>query len=153
MSDGIYINPIRKHQPPEGRHLNVTCSGNSYPAMTDNDVSWTKHNNDSFKHNGRYLVIDNVNRINSGTYVCSVIIILTPTFGHPINVTGTTTAEVDVICKYSCGKVCRFAVFISIKLRYYMYEWCLHVNTQTAFEVVKILNQSLTLILDVICEN
>lgn len=100
MLDGIDIKPISKTQPTEGTFFNITCSGNSNPAMTDDDVSWTKQNNKTFKGNGRQLVFANINRKNGGTYICSVFIQLTPNFGSQVNVTGTTTAEVDVLCKY-----------------------------------------------------
>lgn len=45
-------------------------------------------------------MIDNVNRLDSGTYVCSVALQLSPTIGQTVNVTGSTTVEVDVLCKY-----------------------------------------------------
>lgn len=94
------INPIKKNKPIEGQVLNITCSIMSYLVLTDRDVTWTKKNNRGFIHNGRHLVIDNVNRIDSGIYICSVVIQFKPTFGHPVNFTGTTTVEVDVLCKY-----------------------------------------------------
>lgn len=100
MSDGIEINNITKKEPNEGTQLLITCSGQSYPAMTDNDVTWTKQNDVSFNSKGKELVIDNINRVDSGNYVCSIVIELEPTFGQPINVTGRTTVEVDVFCKY-----------------------------------------------------
>ncbi|CAC5421782.1 unnamed protein product [Mytilus coruscus] len=96
---GIIINPIKKNQPSEGQVLNITCSVTSYLVLTDRDATWTKKNNRWFIHNGRHLVIDNVNRIDSGIYICSVVIQFKPTFGHPVNFTGTTTVEVDVLYK------------------------------------------------------
>lgn len=68
--------------------------------MTSNDVKWSKQNNDTFHRKGPQLVIDHVYRSDSGTYVCFVLIQLTPTVGKHVNVTGTTTVEVDVLCKY-----------------------------------------------------
>ncbi|CAC5383868.1 unnamed protein product [Mytilus coruscus] len=94
---GIEIDTITKEKPIEGTRLTVICSGQSYPAMTDGDVTWTKQNNVTFNLKGKRLVIDNTNRLDSGTYVCSVVIKLIPTTGQPISVAGRTTVEVDVI--------------------------------------------------------
>ncbi|CAC5421796.1 unnamed protein product [Mytilus coruscus] len=96
---GIKINPIKKNQPTEGQVLNITCSVKSYLVLTDYDATWTKKNNRGFSLNGRHLVINNVNRIDSGIYICSVVIQFKPTLGHPVNFTGSTTAEVDVLYK------------------------------------------------------
>lgn len=101
LSDGIEIVPVSKKITVVGARLTATCSGKSYPAMTDNDVTWTKQNNYTFSIKGRLLLIDNVNRLDSGTFVCSVVINLIPTIGQPINVTERTTVEVDVLCKYN----------------------------------------------------
>lgn len=101
MSDGIELNLINKTKPTEGTGLNITCSGQSNPVFTDEDVKWTKQNdNEDFSQSGRFLYIEHVNRSQSGTYACSVVIRLTPTIDQPVNVTATTTVEVDVLCKY-----------------------------------------------------
>ncbi|CAC5421786.1 SN [Mytilus coruscus] len=97
---GIEISSIMENQPIEGGVLNITCSGQSNPAMRDNDVIWTKQYNNTFGMKGQRLVVRNVNRIDSGIYICSVVIQLNPNFGQPVTVTGTTTAKVDVLCKY-----------------------------------------------------
>lgn len=68
--------------------------------MTNSDVKWYKQKNNTFNRVGLQLVIDNVNRLDSGTYVCSAVIQLIPTFGQTVNVTGSTTVEVDVVCEY-----------------------------------------------------
>lgn len=80
--------------------LLISCNVRSYPAVTNNDVIWTKQNNATFQKKGQQLVISNVNRVDSGIFVCSVLITLTPTIGQPVNVTGSTNVEVDVLCKY-----------------------------------------------------
>lgn len=100
MSDGVETVTVSKKEPVEGTRLTVTCTGKSYPAMTDNDVTWTKQNNNTFIRKGRILLVDNINRLDSGTFLCSVVIKLIPTIGQSINVTGRTTVEVDVLCKY-----------------------------------------------------
>lgn len=68
--------------------------------MTRNDVKWSKKNNNTFSSRAQQLVISNVNRVDTGTYVCSVVLKLTPSVGQSVNVTGSTTVEVDIICKY-----------------------------------------------------
>ncbi|VDI02567.1 Hypothetical predicted protein [Mytilus galloprovincialis] len=65
--------------------------------MTSNDVHWSKQNNNTFRRVGFQLAVDNVNRLDRGIYVCSVVIQLTPTVGQPVNVTGSTTVELDVL--------------------------------------------------------
>lgn len=99
MSDGVEIVAVSKKEPVEGKRLTVTCSGQSNPAMTDDDVTWTKQNNNTFSMKGRLLLIDNANRLDSGTFECAVVIKLIPTIGQPISVTGRTSVEVDVLCK------------------------------------------------------
>ncbi|VDI66502.1 Hypothetical predicted protein [Mytilus galloprovincialis] len=96
---GIQMNPIKKTQPKEGQPLNITCRAESYLVLTNSDFTWTRKNTNGFLQEGRNLVIDNVNRTNSGTYICSVMIQFKPTFGPLVNFTGTTTAEVDVLYK------------------------------------------------------
>ncbi|CAG2207032.1 unnamed protein product [Mytilus edulis] len=97
---GVKLIIVSIKEPVEGTRLTVTCNGQSNPAITDNDVTWTKQNNITFIRKGRLLLVDNVNRLDSGTYVCSVVIELLPSISQPINVTGRTTVEVDVLCKY-----------------------------------------------------
>lgn len=84
----------------EGNKLIISCIGQSYPNITNHDVKWTKHNNETFNRVGVQLVIDNVNRVDNGTFVCSVLLQLTPSVGQSVNVTGRTTVEVDILCKY-----------------------------------------------------
>lgn len=104
MSDGVEVNTINEKDPNEGTQFVMTCSGQSYPTLTDNDVTWTKYNNITFRMRGKKLFIVNINILDSGTYICSVVVKLIPTFGQPINVTGRTTIEVDVLCKYYMGR-------------------------------------------------
>ncbi|VDI42885.1 Hypothetical predicted protein, partial [Mytilus galloprovincialis] len=96
---GIKMNPIKKTTPKEGQLLIINCSAESYLVFTDSDVTWTKKNTGGFIQKGRNLVVKNVNRTNSGTYICSVVIQFKPTLGPLVNFTGTTTAEVDVLYK------------------------------------------------------
>lgn len=98
--DGVDINPISKKEPEESTTLTISCHVKSYPEVTNNDVTWTKQNNLTFIRKGKQLVIDSVHRPDSGTYVCFVIIQLTPTLGQSVNVSGTTIVEVNVLCKY-----------------------------------------------------
>lgn len=72
----------------------------SYPLVTGKDVKWSKQKNTTFNGEGMQLVINNLNRLDSGTYVCYVVIQLTPTVGQNVTVTGKTTVEVEVLCKY-----------------------------------------------------
>ncbi|CAC5365729.1 unnamed protein product [Mytilus coruscus] len=98
---GIELNPIRRKEYQEGKQLSITCTGKSKPAITDYDIEWTKENNNTFIRTGKQLVINNVNKLDLGTYVCSVVIQLTPTVGQPVNVTGTTSVEVDILyCRF-----------------------------------------------------
>ncbi|CAG2217812.1 unnamed protein product [Mytilus edulis] len=69
--------------------------------MTNNDVHWSKQNNNTFRRVGLQLVVDSVNRLDRGIYVCSVVIQLTPTAGQAVNVTGSTTVELDVLSMLS----------------------------------------------------
>lgn len=50
---------------------------------------------------GQRLIIRNVNRIDNGIYICSVVIQLNPNFGRPVTISGQSTVEVDVLCKYA----------------------------------------------------
>lgn len=100
MSDGIEITPISKNKPAEGSQLNVTCKGQSNPELKDDDVKWTKQKNNTFSSKGKQLLIQNVNKVDSGIYICSAVIKITPTDGLPQNLTGSTTVDVDVLCKY-----------------------------------------------------
>ncbi|VDI02566.1 Hypothetical predicted protein [Mytilus galloprovincialis] len=94
---GAEIDNIPNQEPHEGTKFSITCSGNSFPALTDTDVTWTKKNNSINKWHGKTLLIDNINRIDKGTYVCSVVIKLVPSVGDAIDVTGETTVKVDVL--------------------------------------------------------
>lgn len=100
----------------------------------DNDINWTKQNHREFSQQGRNLVIDNVNRLNSGTYVCTVMIQLIPTIGLPVNVTGITHVKVDVLCKYfflKCGisylKFGLFPIMFVVFITYIIYSYRFHV--------------------------
>ncbi|CAC5394878.1 unnamed protein product [Mytilus coruscus] len=101
---GIELYSISKNNQTEGKTLTITCSGQSYPLMTSSDVKWFKQNNNTFSSEGLQLVIENVNRLDSGTYVCSVVIQLAPTVGQPVDVTGSTAVEVEVLFKPSLDK-------------------------------------------------
>ncbi|CAC5371766.1 unnamed protein product [Mytilus coruscus] len=94
---GIEMNSLATHKYLEGEQLSLSCNGQSNPAIVDNDIIWTKHDNATFRRQGRQLVIENINRKDSGIYECSVVIKLTPTLGQPLNVKGTTTVEVDIL--------------------------------------------------------
>ncbi|VDI53768.1 Hypothetical predicted protein, partial [Mytilus galloprovincialis] len=94
---GVDINPISKKEPAESTTLSVSCNVKSYPEVRNNNVTWTKKNNATFISRGQQLVINNVHRKDSGTYVCFVIIQLTPTLGQSVNVSGTTSVEVNVL--------------------------------------------------------
>ncbi|CAC5394889.1 unnamed protein product [Mytilus coruscus] len=97
MKNGVDIDPISKQEPTEFSQLLIFCNAKSYPEVTNNDVIWTKQNNATFRSKGQQLVISNVKKVDSGFFVCSVVITLTPTLGQPVNVTGSTTVEVDVL--------------------------------------------------------
>ncbi|CAG2217814.1 unnamed protein product [Mytilus edulis] len=97
VQNGAEIIKIPNQEPHEGTSFSIICSGNSYPALTDTDVTWTKQNDYNNKWPGQTLILDNINRSDSGTYVCSVVIKLAPSVGTAINVTGSTTVEVDVL--------------------------------------------------------
>lgn len=94
------IQSINKTEPKESHQLIVTCSVTSYPEVSNNDITWTKQNNATFNRKGQKLVIDSVHRVDKGIYVCVVVLELIPTRGQSVNVTGTTTVEVNVLCKY-----------------------------------------------------
>lgn len=100
LSDGIEITPISENKPAEGNQLNVICKGQSNPELKDDDVTWTKQKNNTFSSKGKQLLIQNVNKVDSGIYICSAVIKITPTDGLPQNLTGRTTVDVDVLCKY-----------------------------------------------------
>lgn len=100
FSDGVELNSISKNNKTEGNKLKIACNGESYPVMTENNVRWSKQNNNTFWINGSHLEIKHVNRVDSGTYICTVVITLTPTVGHSVKVTGTSTVEVDILCKF-----------------------------------------------------
>lgn len=86
-------------KPHEGLQLIMTCNGSSNPQIKDKDVTWSKRNNDTFTQTGTKLLIKNVNILDGGTYICTVIIELQPSIGQTIVVKGTTHVMVDVLCK------------------------------------------------------
>ncbi|CAC5365728.1 unnamed protein product [Mytilus coruscus] len=97
---GVTVVSISKQEPSEGNELLITCDAQSNPAYTDNDVSWTKEHNTTFKRSGKHLVINNINRFDNGTFTCIVTLTLTPSIGQAVDVQGTTNVEIDVLCKY-----------------------------------------------------
>lgn len=108
------MNPISTKTQIEGNQLIISCIGKSYPKITNRDVKWTKQNNNTFSRVGQQLVIDNVNKEDTGKYVCFVVLQLTPSDGQSVNVTGRTTVEVDILCKYYTEITLRpyYALFI-----------------------------------------
>ncbi|CAC5394886.1 unnamed protein product [Mytilus coruscus] len=98
---GAEVLTINKTEVAEGTQLLITCDGQSNPSVTDNDVIWTKQNNNTFSMKGKQLVVRNVNRVDSGTYMCSVMTELIPSIGQSLNVTMRTTVDVDVLYRPS----------------------------------------------------
>lgn len=126
------------HQPIEGNKLVISCTAESNPQITNGDIKWTKMNNITFQDTGQ-LVIENVDRGDSGTYICTVTLNLKPTEGTAIDVIGTTSVEVDVLCKYHFWKIIRFGV-VSVIYKYKLLKFtfvsdaffvCLNVCRQT----------------------
>ncbi|CAG2248420.1 unnamed protein product [Mytilus edulis] len=99
ISPDVQLDKLDEIKLNEGTRLFVSCNGHSYPEFSENHVIWTNNNN-TFNRPRRDLVIDNVNRNDSGTYKCSVTLKVKPTIGESVDIIGTTTVHVNILCKY-----------------------------------------------------
>ena len=103
--------PSRIYQPLEGDNLLVTCNATE---ANDTFVYWSKNDTKStFEQNGTDLVIHNINRKDSGYYICHLVNTSYPDYNETnANVT-INVIEIDVLCKYTCVfGVCLKSLFL-----------------------------------------
>ena len=86
-----------------GGKLSITCqvsSGNPLPHR----YTWTKVNDDTFKHTGTVLVIPNIQLNNTGTYRCTAVNAMVTANGSSQQGSDTEDVVVDVVnvqCVYT----------------------------------------------------
>ncbi|KAJ8307737.1 hypothetical protein KUTeg_014708 [Tegillarca granosa] len=98
-ADGPEIQLFTKQQPVEGCRFVLTCYVSGKPALTVQQMWWTRHNDNTFRQQGIQIVIDNIQKEQSGTYTCHAQNTLTPSGQSSINKTATQDVEVDILCK------------------------------------------------------
>ncbi|KAJ8316528.1 hypothetical protein KUTeg_005935 [Tegillarca granosa] len=78
LEHGPEIQPFTKQQPVEGSRFVISCYVSGKPAPTAQQIWWTRQNYNSFRQQGNQLVIDNIQKEQSGTYTCHAQNTLTP---------------------------------------------------------------------------
>ena len=76
----------------EGESLREQCNASSVPTV--GDIHWQKENDTHFYENGTVLVLQNINRNDTGVYSC---------VSHDRKTGMNSTVEIvniDVLCKY-----------------------------------------------------
>ncbi|KAJ8316527.1 hypothetical protein KUTeg_005934 [Tegillarca granosa] len=97
--NGPEIQPFTKQQPVEGSRFVLSCFVSGKPAPTSQQIWWTRQNDNTFRQQGNQLVIDNIQKEQSGIYTCHAQNTLTPSGQSSINKTATKDVEVDVLYK------------------------------------------------------
>ncbi|KAJ8316519.1 hypothetical protein KUTeg_005926, partial [Tegillarca granosa] len=95
--DGPEIKPFAKQQPVEGSVFVLSCNVSGKPAPTSQQIWWTRQNDHTFRQQGNQLVIDKIQKGQSGIYRCHAQNTLTPSGQSSINKTATQDVEVDVL--------------------------------------------------------
>ncbi|XP_048241060.1 contactin-2-like [Haliotis rufescens] len=91
---GVTVQVKRSTSVTESQTLDVACSVDSHPVAT---VKWTKKNDAKLtSQTGSTLTITNIQRSQSGTYVCTATNTLSPCFGTSVVRSDSAEVKVDV---------------------------------------------------------
>lgn len=95
FEDPPVVNPLSQQNITEGSNLSVNCTATpGNPSTTT--IYWTKIDNLGFRENGSILKLFNIQRTNSGTYVCAA----ENKYINERKGTHNETMVVNVQCKY-----------------------------------------------------
>ena len=94
------LRSLRLQKVIEGQSLSVTCTVTSAnPHPTSSQFTWQQVGG-SLEQNQQILRINNIQRSQDGTYMCTATNTMVPTHGQTVTGRESVTVDVDVLCKW-----------------------------------------------------